>query len=71
MTVAQLIAALQSHETDAPVLFWDIHGDLLPIEVVLPETGTLIGGLVRPADHRDKARFPIVAISHRTDLPLD
>lgn len=70
MTVAELIAALQGHPPEQTVFFLDAHGDLLPLATVAPEVAVVIRDRVALSDHDDSRRFPIVVLSHRTDLPL-
>jgi hypothetical protein len=69
MTVGEMIEALQAHDSDQQVLYWDAHGDLRPIRVVLAEVGVVIRGAVQPGYPDDDGAFPIVAISDRLDLP--
>lgn len=71
MTVAELIAALQGVEADLPIFFLDAHGDLLPLVTIAPEVAAVIRDRVTLSDHDDHRRFPILLVSHRSDLPLD
>lgn len=71
MTVAELIAGLQGHSPEQTVFFLDAHGDLLPLASIAAEVAVVIQDRVTLSDHDDDRRFPIIVVSHRTDVPLD
>ena len=70
MTVAELIAGLQGHSAEQTVFFLDAHGDLLPLVTITTEVAVVIRDRATLSDCDDGRRFPIIVVSHRTDLPL-